>query len=279
MSRFAIRHRTTYRYTLPVAFAPHVVRLTPRAESARCLSRRLSATPTPVSLVDETDDLGNAVTRLGFGPALHTELVVESHLIVETVEPPHFDLALPLATLPWPAPNDDALAPFAWTEPDSAVSSLAHSLSNDVGGAPLAFFDRLCRYLHDHIHRGLRLEGAAQTPSQTLASRSGACRDLTVLYLAVCRSLGVPGRFVSGYQGQEQTPGGQRHLHAWPELFVPGLGWLGWDPMHGVRAGRGHVALCAAPNQVGTMPLEGGYYFSGESITSTLDYSITFEPA
>ncbi|MDF3066742.1 MAG: Protein containing transglutaminase-like domain, putative cysteine protease [Polyangiaceae bacterium] len=279
MSRLAIRHRTTYRYTLPVSFAPHVVRLTPRADVARCLSRTLLVTPTPVSLADEVDELGNAFTRLAFGPDLTTELVVESHLLVETAPPPSLEVAPPLPPLPWTAPHADALARFRSTEADSSVASLAQSLSNEVGGAPLPFFDRLCRYLHDHIERGLRLEGDAQTPSQTLATRSGACRDLTVLYLAVCRALGVAGRFVSGYQGEEATPDGQRHLHAWPELFVPQLGWLGWDPTHGVRTGRGHVALCVAANQDGTMPIEGGYYFSGSTITSTLDYSITVEPA
>ncbi|RYZ03442.1 MAG: transglutaminase family protein [Myxococcales bacterium] len=279
MSRFAIRHRTTYRYTLPVAFAPHVVRLTPRAEAAQCLSRQLVVTPTPLAIVDETDEHGNAFSRLSFGPALATELVVDSQLVVETKAPPELGSAPPLAALPWPAPPRDSLALFRATEPDPGVSSLARELSNQVGGAPLAFFERLCRYLYDHIERGLRLEGAAQTPQQTLATRRGACRDLTVLYLAVCRALGVAGRFVSGYQGEEATPDGQRHLHAWPEVFVPELGWLGWDPTHGVRTGAGHVALCVAPLQAGTLPIEGGYYFSGSSITSTLDYSITFEPA
>lgn len=279
MSRFAIRHRTSYRYTVPVSLAPHLLRLTPRADSARLVSRQLWVSPTPLSVAEESDAFGNARTRLDFGPELTPVLQVESLVVVETSPPPDLTLAPPLPTLPWLSPLADALSPFREEEPDGDVSSLAHALSNEVGAAPLPFFDRLCRYLHDNIERGLRLEGAAQTPARTLALRSGACRDLTVLFLAVCRSLGVAGRFVSGYQGQEETPDGQRHLHAWPEVWVPGLGWLGWDPMHGVRAGPGHVALSVAPAQSSTMPIEGGFYFSGESVTSTLDYSITFEQA
>lgn len=273
-----IRHRTTYRYTVAVSFAPHVVRLTPLTGTTRLMARHLLASPSPVSVTEETDAFGNPCTRLVFGPEQSSVLELYSRVEVETSEPPRLD-GVWSPPLPWSPPAHDALAPYRFAEPNRDVQALAESLCRDVGGAPFAFFERLSCYLHDHFERGLRLEGAAQTPSQTLASGSGACRDLTVLYLAVCRALGVAGRFVSGYQGQEQTPDGQRHLHAWPEVWVPELGWLGWDPMHGIRAGSGHVALCAAPDQAGTMPIEGGYYFNGATITSTLDYSITFEPA
>lgn len=279
MSRFAIRHRTTYRYTVPVAFAPHVVRLTPRPDRARCLERRLLVSPAPLTLTDETDELGNSCTRLTFTGQLATELDIESHVLVDTDEPPDLRFAPWLPPLPWFGPTADGLDSFRFSEPSAVISDLARSLCEEVDGAPLAFFERLCVHLHGRIERGLRLEGAAQTPAETLASGRGACRDLTVLYLAVCRALGVAGRFVSGYQGQEATPDGRRHLHAWPEVWAGELGWLGWDPMHGVRAGSGHVALSAAPDQSATMPVEGGFYFDGASITSTLDYSITFEPA
>ena len=87
-----------------------------------------------------------------------------------------------------------------------------------------------------------------------------------------CRSLGIAARFDSGYQAQADTPDGRRHLHAWPEVFLPGLGWRGFDPTHGIAVTDGHVALCAAPDQADTMPVEGGFY--GEGITATLDYRV-----
>lgn len=55
---------------------------------------------------------------------------------------------------------------------------------------------------------------------------------------------------------------------------MPGFGFCGWDPMHGLRTGEGYVALCAAPEQSETMPVEGGYVFSGPSVLSTLDYTL-----
>jgi len=97
----------------------------------------------------------------------------------------------------------------------------------------------------------------------------GVCRDATNLFLAACRSLGAPARFVSGYQANADTPDGRRRLHAWPEAFAAGLGWLGYDPTHGVKVSDGYVSLCAAPGQAATMPVEGGCH--GGGVTSTLD--------
>ena len=84
-------------------------------------------------------------------------------------------------------------------------------------------------------------------------------------------------RFVSGYQAQAETVDGQRYLHAWPEVFLPGAGYRGWDPTHGTRVGEGHVALCAAPTQAGTMPIEGGFSFDGTVVNSTLDFSVRID--
>jgi len=137
----------------------------------------------------------------------------------------------------------------------------------------VAFLDHLCGTLYGRTDRQIRHTGDAQSAAETLATRRGACRDLTVLFLAAVRTLGFAGRFCSGYQAAAQTPDGQRYLHAWPEVFLPGIGWRGWDPTHGVVVGEGHVALCAAPEQAATMPVAGGYYF-GDSITATLDFEV-----
>ena len=102
---------------------------------------------------------------------------------------------------------------------------------------------------------------------------------MTVLFLAACRSLGVPARFVSGYQAHADTPDGRRHLHAWPEAFAPGLGWLAYDPTHGVVVSDGHVALSAAPDP--GRDHGGRRRIFGDGVTSTLAYDIAIasEPA
>jgi len=275
-ARWAIRHQTTYRYSTAVVFAPHVLRLSPRPDSVRCLVRNLQITPTPIELADYNDVFGNRCTRVTFGPGQADELIIDSRLEVEPLAP-FRDERQTLPPVPWAAPQNDALAPFRQPDDSAEVRALAQQLAFETGHAPLGFFERLCRTLYSTLDRQIRVDGPAQTPAETLTTGRGACRDLTVLYLAVCRSLGVAGRFVSGYQGQEASPDGKRHLHAWPEVFVPELGWLGWDPTHGIPTGPGHVALCAAPEQAATMPVEGGFYFNGPTVTSTLSYAISFD--
>jgi transglutaminase-like putative cysteine protease len=276
VGRWRIRHETAYRYDTQVAFAPHVLRLTPQGERVRCLSRSVHVSPSPVAMSDFSDAFGNSCTRIGFGPEQTSELIVESRVEVQTFARPRLDDSS-LPQLPWYTQGHDELLAYRQAGDGPEVAALAERLARAPFGAPLAFFELLNHTLYTTLDRQLRVEGHAQTPAETLRIGRGACRDLTVLFLAVCRHLGVAGRFVSGYQGQEASPDGKRHLHAWPELFLPGLGWLGWDPTHGVPVGPGHVALCAAPTQAGTMPIEGGFYFNGPTVTSTLGYSITFE--
>jgi transglutaminase-like putative cysteine protease len=275
--RWTIRHETAYRYSTRVRFAPHVLRLTPRSDSVRSVVRSVHITPMPSEMSDFGDGFGNTCTRVTFGSGVSDELVIDSRLEVETLALPFRD-GLSLPGLPWAPVGYDFLALYRQPDGIAAVTALAQKLAFEVGHVPFAFFDRLSETLYSTLDRQIRVEGSAQTPAETLASGRGACRDLTVLFLAVCRSMGVAGRFVSGYQGQEQSPDGKRHLHAWPEVFVPDMGWLGWDPTHGVRVGPGHVALSAAPEQAATMPVEGGFYFNGPTVTSTLSYSITFDP-
>ncbi len=277
--RWLIRHQTTYRYSTQVVFAPHVLRLTPRVDSVRSLQRSLLVTPQPIEVADLSDALGNAYSRVTFGAGASDELIIDSQLVVETFTRNQHAESQLLPQLPWQSPYPDALFEYRRADGSAEVSALGQRLAFEAAHAPIAFFELLCQTLYSTLDRQIRVEGVAQTPAETLRSGRGACRDLTVLFLAVCRSQGVAGRFVSGYQGQEDSADGKRHLHAWPEVFVPELGWLGWDPTHGVPVGPGHVALSAAPEQAGTMPVEGGFYFNGPTVTSTLSYSISFDPA
>ena len=202
---------------------PHVLRLTPRADSVRVLSRSLRITPWPSAIVDFADAFGNSCTRVTFDSKRSAELVVVSNLEVESLAYPVAQGSPSLSPLPWVWSGYDSLFEYRKADSSAEVVARATELSARSGHAPLAFFELLCQTLYSTIDRKSRLDGAAQTPEETLARGSGACRDLTVLFLAVCRSVGVAGRFVSGYQVQEASPDDKRHLHAWPEVFVPEL--------------------------------------------------------
>ncbi len=271
---FRVRHETVYGYSVPVALGPHVIRLTPRPEHVPRASQRLVVEPEPVELRRSTDAYGNAVVQVTF-VGTSTLLRIESSCDLDTPALPPLD-GRDLAPLPWPVPAADELAVYRVTEPiDGSVRRFALGVAADVGYAPVAFLERLSGLLYARTERHIRPSGAARPPEETLATARGACRDLALLFMAACRSLGMASRFVSGYQAAADTPDGRRHLHAWPEVFLPGIGWRGFDPMHGIAVGDGHVALCVAPDQAGTMPVEGSYGFVGTLLTSTLDYTLT----
>jgi len=261
--RFWIRHESLYRYDVPVALGEHVLRLTPRLQGIRLLSHQLMLEPAPSTRWDEQDALGNSFTRVSFnGSTQRLGVISESEL--ETLAP-----ALPwtqATRLPWTQPAGAAI--------DASVAAFADGLAREVGHQPIAFLDQLTRTLYTRFDRHIRPTGEARSAGETLALGQGACRDLTVLFLESCRQLGIEGRFVSGYQAQAETPDGQRHLHAWAEVLLPGAGWYGWDATHGLRVGEGHVALFAAATQAATMPIEGGFFFQGAVVNSTLDHSV-----
>jgi transglutaminase-like putative cysteine protease len=261
--RFSVRHTTIYRYSTPVALAPHVLRLSPRATEG-VLGRSIVVSPQPVEQREELDADGNTLTHVAFAPTPTAELFIESTFALETRQP-----VAPLvgasAPLPWPGTNAAV---------DPAVAAFARQVAAQAGNDPVAFLNRLCETMHARADKHVRPDGDAQSPTETLSTWRGACRDYTVLFLAAARSLGLVARFVSGYQSAAETPDGRRYLHAWPEVFIPGAGWHGWDPTHGIPVGDGHVALCAAPEQAGTMPVTGGFYFDGPSVTSTLDFDL-----
>lgn len=269
--RFVVRHLTEYRYATPVVLSPHLLRLSPRPGAVRVEDHEIAVSPDPSLHVHETDARGNLVTRLHFdGPTPH--LRIESRFTLDTEAPA--PRAAPLPALPWSdAAADPELSGYLGSgAEDDSVAAFAAGLLAEAGGDVGDFLDRLNRDLFTGTDRRIRPQGYAQGPAETLAIRRGACRDLTVLFMAACRSLGIPARFVSGYQAHAETPDGQRHLHAWAEVHLPGQGWRGYDPTHGLPVTDGHVALCAAPDQAGTMPLEGGYY--GPPVAATLDYAV-----
>ncbi len=274
--RFSVRHETLYRYTMPVRLAPHVLRLHPRGDGARIPAASLTVVPAPAERHDAMDRFGNRVTHVSFA-GFSDLLRIESRFDLETIAvAPLCDPGLP--SLPWSSGPHDGLAEYrADGGQDAAVQAFAVTQAAESGWAALAFVNRLNQTLFTRIDRHIRVEGAAQAPAHTLAVGRGACRDITVLFMAACRSLGIAARFVSGYQAQADSPDGQRHMHAWPEMFLPGLGWRGFDPTHGIAVTDGHVALCAAPDQVATMPVDGGFY--GDGVTATLDYRVQIATA
>jgi transglutaminase-like putative cysteine protease len=269
--RFSVRHETLYRYAKPVALAAHAFRFTPRPEGIKLIHRELTIEPAPSWRLETTDDFGNLVTRAAFSGFSERAYFV-SRFEVETFDAPSVGEFL-TSKLPWPAEPGDPNAVYLAQGPvNEMVTAFAYDLARRAGANAMVFLDLLNQTLYTQVRHEIRRDGAAMRPEETLAAGAGACRDVTVLFLAACRALGIPARFVTGYQSEADTPDGKRHLHAWPQAFLPSLGWRGYDPTHGISVTNAHVALSVAPDQSATMPVEGGYF--GDAVESKLSYSV-----
>ena len=275
---FTIRHRTQYSYSQRVRLSPHRLRFHPRDDGAqRVIEYGLEISPQPQGRNDHIDLEGNRVTQVWFeSDTEHFEINLAMQ--VETLRRNPFDFVLDSEAVWLPIDHaHDVVCARAYLErieADDAVTAFAAELSLAVGRDTLSFVDRLSHKLFtdfSHIHRET---GIPQSPAMTLQSRQGACRDLAVLFVDCCRTEGLAARFASGYQkGNLQSE--RRQLHAWPEVYLPGAGWRGFDPTHGQAVADTHVTVAAAAHPQDTMPVSG--IFTGLGANSSLDYDLRIE--
>jgi transglutaminase-like putative cysteine protease len=260
--QFEICHYTRYGYSVPVTLGPQTLRFLPRPDPRQQLREIvMEVEPRPVRVTEQSDPWGNRWQRAEFAGTTQ-RLVVDVRMRLETLPAPVCEPAPPAEPL-----LSDCLAPL-----DDAAALAAFAPQRRAGD-DLGFLHTLNRRVHGFYHQGVRLEGPPRTPAQTIQGGEGVCRDLAVLFMAVCRQQGVPARFVSGYQ-QGRGTRERRYLHAWAEAWLPGRGWLGFDPTHGEPAGGTHVAVAAVCDPALATPIEGSFSFHGPQVSSTLDVDI-----
>jgi len=156
---------------------------------------------------------------------------------------------------------------------DETVAAWAPAQAAAVEHNTTAFLIQLAdRIHHDFQHVG-RFEGEPMAPQETLAGRSGACRDTAMLFVAACRSQGLAARFVSGYAIHHPPEVTEHELHAWAEVYLSGAGWRGYDPSLGLAVADGHLVLATAPDHRLAAPVTGTY--RGTGVTSTMTYALT----
>lgn len=276
--RYEIRHRTAYAFGAPVFLEPHTVRLRPRADPAQSLdSFALTVAPAPAGLSDGIDLSGNAFSVVWFD-GMASSLTIEAHTTVTTARTNPFDyLILPagLDPLPW-ALHDRAAAPFLRydiTSTGDPVAAFATALAAETGSV-VPFLTALNNALHRSMTVIIREEGDPNSAAETLATQIGSCRDLAVLFADACRAVGIPARFVSGYQEGDTTQP-RRDLHAWAEAWIPGGGWRGYDPTLGLVVADRHIALAAAADSHEAAPITGSYRGSPPSVTMSVTLEIT----
>lgn len=279
--KYQIIHRTTYQYDQPVRLDSHTLRLRPRTDGTQCVTRfDCAIAPTPIKSSEMTDVEGNACQRVWFTDEATDQLHIQTTSVVETLRHNAFDyLSEPWAiTAPIDYPSSLAgqlapyLSPITAIAPSPKVVDFAHAILQETEGNVGMFLTQLTQQINQdfqYLHRPL---GAPQLATVTLAQRAGSCRDFTVLFMLACQSVGLAARFVSGYQEGDLAES-NHELHAWPEVFVPGGGWRGFDPTLGLAVADRHIALAAALYPINAAPVSGTLK-TPDRVKSTLQYDV-----
>jgi transglutaminase-like putative cysteine protease len=282
--RYHVSHTTHYLYPHPVKLGAHTVRLRPRSDGSQHLQRfAIVVSPEPDKQSELLDIEGNTCLRLWFPNEELKELRIYTQAEVETVRNNPFDyLSEPWAInapIDYPQAIAAHLAPYrkpslaAMFSP--AVVEWAQTLLHDVQGNVGLFLSRLTQAIYEEFQYFHRPEGDPQPAGVTMSQKSGSCRDFAVLFVEACQAVGLAARFVSGYQEGDEAQQ-SRELHAWPEVYLPGGGWRGFDPTHGLAVSDRHIALAAAAHPQNAAPVAGtlqtGYF--GQS---TLKYQIQIQ--
>lgn len=261
---FEISHTTVYSYDRPVFFEPHTFRFRPRQDAAlKLINFNLVIEPVPAGLTETLDVDGNAVTQAWFS-GTSDRLAITAVSRTEAGARNPFDFIFPdasLQKLPMRyAPSAAAtLAPYlARANASPKVDRWVKSIARSAGGETVPFLVALCREIRDRSLYTVREEGDAKPAAQTFDDRRGSCRDLALLFMDACRAQGIAARFVSGYHDSRMNEG-ERYMHAWGEVYLPGGGWRAFDPTLGLGVTDGHIAVAAAADPKDAAPVAGSF--------------------
>ena len=277
----ALAHRTHYTYDRAVVHGPHVVRLRPAPHcKTKVLSYSLKVSGGEVFINWQQDPFSNWNARLVF-PEPIRELLIEVELVVEMAVHNPFDFFLDEhakhVPFTYEASQARELTSFFEVGPggprlEAYAQAWRTTLGTPAGSGQwmqtLDFLVELNQALQRDVSYLIRLEPGVQTPEETLEKGSGSCRDSAWLMCQLLRRLGFASRFASGYliqlkpdvkalDGPSGTEVDFTDLHAWCEVFLPGAGWIGFDPTSGLLAGEGHIPLSCTPEPGSAAPVSG----------------------
>ena len=288
MTVLTVRHVTTYRYRQPVAFGEHRLMFRPRdSYDQRLLESRLMITPKPVSIRWIHDVFGNCVALARFSGRAG-ELTFDSRIQLEhsPLNAPDFQMDAGAKTYPF-AYSAEELPDLArcmephYPDPDHVVSNWARQFlrvghPTDTGTLLMTM---TCA-IQESFRYSRRGEAGIQPPAMTLALRQGSCRDFALLMMEAVRSLGLAARFVTGYlyvpdrDGPARLGGGA--THAWCQVYLPGAGWVEFDPTNGIIGNRDLIRVAVARDPSQAVPLSGTWIgLSGDALDMVVEVQVS----
>ena len=290
MRTYRIQHSTTYTYDADVTSSYGQYHLRPRdLEWQRCLRHEIQIDPAPADLFVHDDLYGNARSTFHVTEP-HQRLVVTavSHVEVEQRQLPEDRLALPWEQA---RPHERLDQPDAWLAADFTFPSpyvevppgieeytrASFTPGRPIGAAAVELMERV----HDDFTYRSGSTSVSTPVSTLLEKRMGVCQDFAHVMASGLRSLGLAGRYVSGYLATRPPPGkprlgGADASHAWVGCWVPGAGWLYLDPTNRKVIDESHATVAYGRDYGDVFPVKGVIFT--ESKSSTMKVSVDMAP-
>jgi transglutaminase-like putative cysteine protease len=292
MTIFSVRHRTVYRYARPVEFGEHRLMFRPRdSYDQKLLEATLEVDPVPSDVRWMHDVFGNCVALVRVAGAA-TELRFDTHIRLDHTPQAVPDYQMEEAALTFP---------FAYEpeeQPDLACTIERHypDLDDEIGRWARRFVGTgahpetgallmtMCYAIRESFVYTRRSEPGTQPPLMTLRLRRGSCRDFALLMMEAVRSLGLAARFVTGYiyvadrDGSTTLGGGS--THAWCQVYLPGAGWVEFDPTNGIVGNQDLIRVAVARDPRQARPLTGSFKGrAADDLGLTVQVNVTTEAA
>jgi transglutaminase-like putative cysteine protease len=286
MRTLEIVHRTRYEYSGPVALGEHRLMFRPRdSHDLRLLYTGL--TIDPVAQVRWIHDpFGNSIAIASF------EGETQALELTSTIRLEHFgappELApieeyartLPFSYLAEEAPDLARYVERSYPDPNAAVSTWVKQFLEGEGGADtFAVLTRLCKGIQETLNYAMRFEIGTQAPAVTLETGGGTCRDYALLMMEGARSLGIAARFITGYLYDPaldtSADNGHAHPHAWLEVYLPGAGWVEFDPTNGIIGSERLIRVAVGRDPEQAMPIKGTFTGAADvTVNATVDVRV-----
>jgi len=283
MKLLTVRHATTYRYSAPVTFGQHRLMLRPRdSHDLRLVGAELSLSP-PGRIRWMHDVFGNSVALIDFeAPA--PELYILSTLTIERYALARLDFSISPEAQDYPfmhsADERSDLGRLRERHyPDRGeVEEWARQFILETPTNTFNLLATMNAAVRGSFTYNARDEEGTQTPVETLERKSGTCRDYALLFIEAARSLGFGARFVTGYLYDPALDGGDAvqgagATHAWAEVYLPGAGWVEFDPTNGLIAGENLIRVAVTRDPTQAVPIGGS--FAGEGAYVGMNIEVT----
>lgn len=268
MQLLTVRHVTQYHYAEPVRLGEHRMMFRPReSHDLRLVQTQLSIVPRPVRLRWLHDVFDNSVAVATFAGET-IDLRFDSSVTLEHTEAilPDYQLETGATNYPFDYSPEDQLDLVRARErgdPNLDVDRWANTMLPTAGPAStMSLLRAMTRRIREDFAYVRRTERGVQSPGETLRRGSGTCRDFAWLMIDAVRSLGLAARFVSGYiflpnVADDSVGGGA--THAWLQVYLPGAGWVDFDPTNSLIGNRNLIRVAVAWHPAQVLPLWGTF--------------------